>query len=394
MRDAKIVGDAPREEPFLVPSITEDDEDDIVGNEDKQAALSYLLRYETMVRQQEAEDLATLNHLQPCLQRLEVLAGISENQRKQPYLLTREISYSALRRALRILDESDEQSEHITTDRQLMMVLRLMTQKAGDGEEDGDEELFVSWAEVFQAYKTCIAGMLTLQHLPPTSTVRSRARDRTLALLSLYGSPTTKAFEVPTDSSPLTKEKDRVGSASYMPHPPHSNGRIFGWVVVTVFVILSIIGVAGVLSERSGLHLNTATIASHLESKFNVLENEKVMFKPVAALNGQISAAPSRIHSIVSPIKKPMPLPTMPLTLPQEAITVESMNVVQQQRKSSHTNIMSTVGGGIVGAAIAPFVLPVGSTVVTAIVVVSGIVSFAAMTALGIANLIRQLWKN
>ena len=53
-------------QPYLVESVDEDDDD-----EQKQQALAYLLRYETMVRQQEAEDMATLAHIRPCLQRLE-----------------------------------------------------------------------------------------------------------------------------------------------------------------------------------------------------------------------------------------------------------------------------------------------------------------------------------
>ena len=45
-------------QPELVQSVTDDDDNSSVGGHEK--TMEYLLRYETMVRQQDAEDMATL----------------------------------------------------------------------------------------------------------------------------------------------------------------------------------------------------------------------------------------------------------------------------------------------------------------------------------------------
>jgi hypothetical protein len=201
-------------------------------------ALAYLLRYETMVRQQEAEDMATIDHMRPCVERLQELAGMNINMNssgKQSHssssfqqaedVLTQEISYGQLKTALEQLEQSQQveseeaatiTSEFMTTDRQLMMVLRLMTKSvpattcdsdtdsSDSSEEDQDtnnnkynniSNLTITWAEFLQCYKTCIVGMLTLQHLPASnsanSQVRARTRDRTLSMLSLFEPPVT-----------------------------------------------------------------------------------------------------------------------------------------------------------------------------------------------------------
>ena len=188
-------------QPSLVASTTEDDDEDDAHAalvQDVQAshganreALAYLLRYETMIRQQEAEDMATLAHVRPCIERLEELAGIPQPQRtassarrtimeSDSALLTREISFRHLKRALEALerqeassqqdttvvtgDNSSFSAEFMTTDRQLMMVLRLLTQKIDsftneDDDDDmsiawaDDDDVSIAWAEFFQAYK-------------------------------------------------------------------------------------------------------------------------------------------------------------------------------------------------------------------------------------------------
>ena len=169
-------------------------------NRNNREALAYLLRYETMVRQQEAEDMATMSHLRPCLERLNELlphemrqyhhqqqqpdhhsdAGDSPSSTKDDpdTVWTRQFSYRGLRKALEVL-ESQGPTEFMTTDRQLMMILRLLTQSER-------EKSALTWAELVQCYKTCIAGMTTLQHLPNADETRQRARDRTLAMLALF----------------------------------------------------------------------------------------------------------------------------------------------------------------------------------------------------------------
>jgi hypothetical protein len=190
-------------------------------------ALAYLLRYETMVRQQEAEDMATIDHMRPCVERLQELAGMNMNENTDyetahtEDVLTQEISYGQLKTALKRLEQSQHgesenataaNSEFMTTDRQLMMVLRLLTKSVpatstsdsdtdtdsattSEEDQDNNSHLTITWAEFLQCYKTCIVGMLTLQHLPANanSQVRARTRDRTLSMLSLFQPPTTFA---------------------------------------------------------------------------------------------------------------------------------------------------------------------------------------------------------
>jgi hypothetical protein len=159
--------------------------------ENRGDAIAYLLRYETMVRQQEAEDMAVLAHIRPCVSRLLQLLGV-QHAMDDVQFVTQEISFQQLKQACNNLEEEQEKkqrTEFITSDRQLMMVLRLLTQKVSS-----DSTTCITWAEFIQCYKVCIAGMLTLQHLPPDSAVRERAKDRTLAMLSLFEPPSTQLF--------------------------------------------------------------------------------------------------------------------------------------------------------------------------------------------------------
>ncbi len=206
---------APQQQPGLAQSVTEEDDEDLhnalveevrsTGGAGDRIALSYLLRYETMVRQQEAEEMATLAHLRPLLERIQVLSGgrsgnndfsnhnitsfpQSVNIGDDYASLGNEISYQQLKRALEAL-QIENSPEVMTTDRQLMMMLRLLTQKTTDLTEET-----ISWGELVMMYKLCILGMLTLQHMPATSLSRNRARERTLAMLSLFEPPSTKLF--------------------------------------------------------------------------------------------------------------------------------------------------------------------------------------------------------
>jgi len=195
--------------------------------QDKSDAMAYLLRYETMVRQQEAEDMAVLAHMRPCVARLQELMNQqpSFDQSLQHHedmeFLTHEISFVQLQKALRRLEELQKKKnrpmmEHLTTDRQLMMVLRLLTQKVDENQDECDNNNntpvpTITWAEIVQCYKCCIAGMLTLQHLPNDSNIRARARDRTLAMLSLFEPPSTRLFH--EDASSKKQNSKRTTKA-------------------------------------------------------------------------------------------------------------------------------------------------------------------------------------
>jgi hypothetical protein len=167
-------------------------------------AVAYLLRYETMVRQQEAEDMAVIAHLRPCF--TELLALLEESKgndsSKANFSLDSEISFQNLQKAVEKIEQTTEKQKiMMTTDRQLMMVLKMLTHKgivATDGDHDAadDEETkgTITWAEIVQCYKICISGMITLQHMPTDSPWRARTRDRTLAMLSLFETPSTRLF--------------------------------------------------------------------------------------------------------------------------------------------------------------------------------------------------------
>jgi len=217
-------------------------------NRNNREALAYLLRYETMVRQQEAEDMATLAHLRPCLERLNELLPPETRQQSEAkkdgsptttskddpdIVWTRQISYRGLRKALEVL-ELQGPTEFMTTDRQLMMILRLLTQS-------DREKSSLTWAELVQCYKTCIAGMTTLQHLPNADETRQRARDRTLAMLSLF-EPQSRLWS----ASPLAPVRPMANTSAL--HRPQRSSfapprvvktrkiRYIGWFVACLVV--------------------------------------------------------------------------------------------------------------------------------------------------------------
>ena len=164
-------------------------------------ALAYLLRYETMVRQQEAEDMATAAHLRPCLERLMEIVGQDTTEEKQTGMddeasvWKREISYADLRRALEFLEQQGP-TEFMTTDRQLMMVMRQVNMATG--RRQGSTCL--TWAEFVQMYKICISGVMALNHFPELGPMRDRIKDRTLAMLTLFD-PQTHMWSSSTGSS-------------------------------------------------------------------------------------------------------------------------------------------------------------------------------------------------
>ena len=230
-------------------------------------ALAYLLRYETMVRQQEAEDMATLAHVRPCIARLQELVTGGVNNKPtsttesssathhhldNDALMEESVSFAQLRAALETM-ESSPRIEFMSTDRQLIMVLRMLTAKT----TEMDEVTTLTWAEFVQCYKTCIGGMLTLQHLPPSHPARSRARDRTLSMLSLFEPPSTKLFtddedhhndngqqlQTPTfDSRALTSPSRRAGLTVPSPGARRAR-RVIRLLLLTVVVLLVILAV-------------------------------------------------------------------------------------------------------------------------------------------------------
>lgn len=185
---------------------------------DDRAALAYLYRYEQMVRQQDAEDHATVSHLRPLFDRLRVL-GAHDDGAWEPDPLSYEaledggvngsggggasgagrhcelpnlLSYAAMRRALIVLerghDDDDHSEEVMSTDKQLMMVLSELTSQydqhnnnnghhhppspSRNNNNNSKDVNYVrkntlSFPEFLHCYKTVVNGMMVLQMLPP-----------------------------------------------------------------------------------------------------------------------------------------------------------------------------------------------------------------------------------
>jgi hypothetical protein len=286
------------EQPDLVASSTDDSDDvrevlskentDITTNghteeaNNHREAVAYLLRYETMVLQQEAEEIATLAYIRPLLERLQWL-GRNKGQRNtltEPSpappadegvtytdLYKREITYGELNRALQVLEDECSSSTKklsssetiITKDRQLVMILKMLTQKHSIFNRNGNEndDLSITWAEVVHCYRVCIIGMLTLRNLPKGSLVRSRAKDRILSQLSLFESPATKLLDenvVPLNSDALDADllfDGQEPTSNDCQAKKQESPRAL--VLVALFCVVLILGfVVGVVFQQPG----------------------------------------------------------------------------------------------------------------------------------------------
>lgn len=189
------------QEPTIVNSVTQDEDEldyddsddgctDYSGspmnhsmqpNRDSNSIESYLLHYDNMVRQQEIEHDATLSHMRPLLNRLQVLVNVErliyddiENDD-----MLREFTYAELNKALKELEKNPSQ-EFMTTDRQLTLTLRMLTRAV----KIQDQEECITWIEIVQCYKTCIVGMQALEHI--SGPARTRVRERSLSMMTLF----------------------------------------------------------------------------------------------------------------------------------------------------------------------------------------------------------------
>jgi hypothetical protein len=195
-----MIDTSPNKRPALAFSSTADD-DDSQGTPNSnnplvdRQAIAYLLRYETMVRQQEAEHMATLAHLRPFLNHhlattTSTTTTTTTSIKEQTDFLQQEISFGQIQQALMQLETSPH--AYMQTDRQLVMVLKTMTQKVLKSKTVKElDAQTITWAEFLQCYQTVIAGMQTLQHVTDPKH-RGRVKDRTLSMISLFEPPATK----------------------------------------------------------------------------------------------------------------------------------------------------------------------------------------------------------
>ena len=198
---------------------------------------AFLKRYETMLRQQDSGNIATLDHIRPCLERLEQLiqhlpSGKTTNESQFSTIIglptgttnknkhtvwDRELRFSDLKRVVEALDQSDTATpECLTTDRQLMMILRRIVQHVDDNEANNAIDLSkitITWAELVHCYKICVSGMETLQLLQYPSSERSRIRFRTLALIALFDNESTSALNAFSVSEAIPQIKASLSSS-------------------------------------------------------------------------------------------------------------------------------------------------------------------------------------
>ena len=186
---------------------------------------SYLICYERMMMKQEMEQISTVSHVQSLLGLLEdlLLEGqITNNNGGNNNNLLKEVFLEDLKLAHDKIKHSNEY-EIIKTDKQFMMVLGILCEEKdysspveGIMEEKqkrhGGNRIYgrnnelkkISWAEIIQCYRICVVGMQTLEIIGCESTIRKRAKERTLAMLSLYlqssfsNSSSTEVRESPT----------------------------------------------------------------------------------------------------------------------------------------------------------------------------------------------------
>jgi len=162
---------------------------------------SYLIRYEQMMMEQEMEQISTISHVQSLLGLLE--NSLLEGQtRKDDNNLLKEVSLEDLKRIHDKIKFS-RKFDFVKTDKQFMMVLEILCEEKvystaiedrGKGVGNGhanripkiNERKNISWAEIIQCYRICVVGMQTLETIGSESTIRKRAKERTLAMLSLY----------------------------------------------------------------------------------------------------------------------------------------------------------------------------------------------------------------
>jgi hypothetical protein len=189
---------------------------------------SYLVGYERMVKEQEREKLVTWSHLQPLLELLEGLTQEGQGNVRSRYAkelknehppqhvencsrqehtgnpplcvnssrdLLKEYTFTNLQRALSIIDNDTTLSNYhlIKADEQFMMVLRLLCEAPLNPNhaqhnyiQKQHTHTKISWAEILQCYRHCIVGMQTLESLESSTLIRTRAKERTLRMLSMF----------------------------------------------------------------------------------------------------------------------------------------------------------------------------------------------------------------
>lgn len=386
-------------------------------------ALAYLLRYETMVRQQEAENMATMQHLQPLLQELQREMG-------EEIDWAEDISYDDLQTAVDALETTS--NGYMATDRQLMMVLKTLTQKNSETTSET-----ISWAEFLQCYKSIVVGMQTLQHITDENQ-RQRVKDRTLTMVSLFEPAANRllgekalpnTFEVTVEHN----QTDAQGKAAAQQTKPRG---------LKMAVIGALIGALAATSMLCAAHpeiirpsLVTLQPPANTNSD-NPLKLEKQIFAQQKAEATAKDTRQSTDKESKVPVKAPqqvkqsISVPSFaksnpstkrklpPLTVPAKLESMPPASIVMdpkavatrplparesrplgQQQRQDHTPVLATIVGGSVGAMAIPGLYKmVQTSVITGPIPGVGVVALATIAlvqgiAFGVKFLLRKLFR-
>ena len=367
-------------QPELTKSLSEDDDNSTSPGSDK--ALEYLLRYETMVRQQDAEDVATLAHLRPLLAKIEKLGGKNtvdtptSQEGGMEEIMAREVTFHQLQTALQ---ELENDSTHVmTTDRQLMLVLKTLGQKSASS---SDEES-ISWAEFYQCYKTVVAGMQTLQYVPSQGLTRSRTKDRTLTILSMFEPPSTKLFNEDVPRTIHTDQEQALEGRDYnnLGMIPELRKQRRKAIMLFGFLMLMSILVFGVFVESPRIINNGKSVMIDFQQVFDgmnqAMQTAKTAVAPwwpehhVETTTAHSTARDAFLHHNMHTSKSH--------ESPSPKTTSSTTSTTQEVDANEDVNTAVAVLAGASGVAIAPFILKTA----TALLQMGGLPGMGAVTCI------------
>lgn len=328
-------------QPTLIPSPTHDDDDSVVSNSRDvrnvdRKAIAYLLRYETMVRQQEAEHMASLAHIRPLLDVFadDEMFGTTETMDAD---LKQEISYQQLKQALSEIEDSLSNC-YIQTDRQLMMVLKTLTQKAADPNCAN-----LTWAEFLQCYKTVISGMQTLQYVD-SPLHRSRIKDRTLSMISLFEPPATQLLGnegVPMDIGIPDSSFERPIMHGKTPKGQISLKKRSFFLLIVMFTMSAAIITATLMQWHQMKPDDIAPPKKLTPQRKRNKVNEALHRQSIFSQQSVVTMSSHRENKSTQPIKNKSTQPAKPST-PSKSYTIEtpatsktSPVVVEQPKKKT-----------------------------------------------------------
>ena len=258
----------------------------------------FLIRYEHMMMDQEKEQRSTITHLKFFLKLLMDLQADTKGEDSECHPLGDEISEECFLIEFSIEDlkqayeklKNSPQYDVVKTDKQFLMVLDILCDdKYGptDMHTPETKDSKISWAEIIQCYRNCITGMQTLEQIGANSTIRNRAKERTLALLSGYrkssfasSSPSTTAT-VPAKTLEANICDDKVPRIDQQSHSERQTKGLLKHPLVSFFVG----AIIGAILVRGQFSYSQTTIQLNLSSS---VVNESLQ-PPVESLRESVA---------------------------------------------------------------------------------------------------------